>query len=65
MTSFRRTLFGYRKPEVDAAVVARDSHISGLEQQAAVLGEAKAECLDLGAAADAHFVAPSASSAAG
>jgi hypothetical protein len=42
MTSFRRTLFGYRKPEVDAAVVARDSHISGLEQQAAVLGEAKA-----------------------
>jgi hypothetical protein len=42
MTSFRRTLFGYRKPEVDAALVARDSHISGLEQQAAVLGEAKA-----------------------
>jgi hypothetical protein len=42
MTSFRRTLFGYRKPEVDAAVAARDSHISGLEQQAAVLGEAKA-----------------------
>jgi hypothetical protein len=42
MTSFRRTLFGYRKPEVDAAVVARDSHISGLEQQAAALGEAKA-----------------------
>ena len=41
MTSFRRTLFGYRKPEVDAAVAARDSHISGLEQQAAVLGEAK------------------------
>jgi hypothetical protein len=42
MTSFRRTLFGYRKPEVDAAVVARDAHISGLEQQAAALGEAKA-----------------------
>ena len=42
MTSFRRTLFGYRKPEVDAAVAARDSHISGLEQQTAVLGEAKA-----------------------
>ena len=42
MTSFRRTLFGYRKPEVDAAVAARDSHITGLEQQAAVLGEAKA-----------------------
>jgi hypothetical protein len=42
MTSFRRTLFGYRKPEVDAAVAARDSHISGLEQQAAALGDAKA-----------------------
>jgi uncharacterized coiled-coil protein SlyX len=42
MTSFRRTLFGYRKPEVDAAVAARDSQISGLEQQAAALGEAKA-----------------------
>src|SRR6201994_3712676 len=42
MTSFRRTLFGYRKPEVDAAVAARDSHITGLEQQAAALGEAKA-----------------------
>jgi hypothetical protein len=42
MASFRRTLFGYRKPEVDAAVVARDAHISGLEQQATVLGEAKA-----------------------
>jgi hypothetical protein len=42
MTSFRRTLFGYRKAEVDAAVVARDSHISSLEQQAAALGETKA-----------------------
>src|ERR1700761_5447726 len=42
MTSFRRTLFGYRKREVDAAVAARDSHISGLEQQTAALGEAKA-----------------------
>jgi hypothetical protein len=39
MTSFRRTLFGYRKPEVDAALVARDSHIAGLEQRSAVLGE--------------------------
>ncbi|MFT3865417.1 MAG: hypothetical protein QM729_14185 [Solirubrobacterales bacterium] len=43
MTSFRRALFGYRKPEVDAAVAARDSHISGLEQQAAALGEKNAE----------------------
>jgi hypothetical protein len=42
MTSFRRALFGYRKPEVDAAVAARDTHISGLEQQAAALGERNA-----------------------
>lgn len=39
MTSFRRALFGYRKPEVDAAMAARDTHIAGLEQQAATLGE--------------------------
>jgi hypothetical protein len=39
MTSFRRTLFGYRKPEVDAALAARDSHIAGLEQRSAVIGE--------------------------
>jgi hypothetical protein len=39
MTSFRWALFGYRRLEVDAAVVARDSHIVGLEQQAATLGE--------------------------
>ena len=42
MTSFRRALFGYRKPEVDAAVAARDTHITGLEQQAAALGERNA-----------------------
>lgn len=42
MTSFRRALFGYRKPEVDAAMAARDSHIDGLEQQFAVLGEQNA-----------------------
>ncbi|HEX4751836.1 MAG TPA: hypothetical protein VH268_02975 [Solirubrobacterales bacterium] len=42
MTSFRRTLFGYRKPEVDAVLTARDSHIAGLEQQTAVLGERNA-----------------------
>jgi hypothetical protein len=42
MTSFRRTLFGYRKPEVDAALIARDSHIAGLEQRSAVLGEQNA-----------------------
>lgn len=39
MTSFRWALLGYRRLEVDAAVAARDSHIAGLEQQAATLGE--------------------------
>jgi len=42
MTSFRRALFGYRKPEVDVALAARDSQISGLEQQATALGEQNA-----------------------
>jgi hypothetical protein len=42
MTSFRRALFGYRKPEVDAAMAARDSHIAGLERQSASLGEQRA-----------------------
>jgi hypothetical protein len=42
MTSFRRTLFGYRRPEVDATLAARDTHISGLEQETAALGEQKA-----------------------
>ncbi len=42
MTSFRWALFGYRRFEVDAAVTARDSHIAGLEQQAATLGERNA-----------------------
>jgi hypothetical protein len=39
MTSFRWALLGYRRLEVDAAVAARDSHIAGLEQHAATLGE--------------------------
>jgi hypothetical protein len=39
MTSFRWALFGYRRLEVDAAVAARDSHIVGLEQHAATIGE--------------------------
>ncbi len=37
MTSFRLALFGYRRPEVDAAVAVRDSHIVGLEQHSAAL----------------------------
>ncbi len=43
MTSFRWALFGYRRPEVDAALAARDSHIANLEQHAATLGEQNAE----------------------
>jgi hypothetical protein len=39
MTSFRWALFGYRRQEVDAALTARDTHIAGLEQHSAVLGE--------------------------
>jgi hypothetical protein len=42
MTSFRRSLFGYSRPEVEAALTARDSRISGLEQQGAALGEENA-----------------------
>jgi hypothetical protein len=42
MTSFRWALLGYRRFEVDAAVAARDSHIAGLEQHAATLGERNA-----------------------
>jgi hypothetical protein len=39
MTTFRRTLFGYRRPDVDTALAARDTKIAGLEQRSAVLGE--------------------------
>jgi hypothetical protein len=42
MTSFRRALFGYRRPEVDAAVAASETHIFGLERQAAALNEQNA-----------------------
>jgi hypothetical protein len=42
MTSFRRALFGYRRREVEAAVAASETHIFGLEKQAAVLGEQNA-----------------------
>ncbi len=37
MTSFKLALFGYRRPEVDAALAARDSQIVGLEQHSAAL----------------------------
>jgi hypothetical protein len=39
MTTFRRALFGYRRPEVDAAIAGRDSHLANLELHAAELGE--------------------------
>ncbi|HEY2480493.1 MAG TPA: hypothetical protein VGI17_17405 [Solirubrobacterales bacterium] len=39
MTSFKWAFFGYRRPEVDTALAARDSHIAGLEQNVANLGE--------------------------
>jgi hypothetical protein len=39
MTSFRLALFGYRRPEVEAAMIARDAHITGLEQHAAALAD--------------------------
>jgi hypothetical protein len=39
MNGFRRALFGYRCADVDAAVVARDSHIAGLEQHRSALAE--------------------------
>jgi hypothetical protein len=42
MTSFRLALFGYRRPEVDAALAARDSHLAGLEQHSAALLEQNA-----------------------
>jgi hypothetical protein len=37
MTSFKLALFGYRRPEVDAALAARDSHIAALDQHSAAL----------------------------
>jgi hypothetical protein len=30
MGSFKRSLFGYRRPEVDGAIAARDTEIMGL-----------------------------------
>jgi uncharacterized coiled-coil protein SlyX len=35
MSSFKRVLFGYRRPDVDAAISARDSRIGALEPKAA------------------------------
>ena len=43
MGSFKRALLGYRRDEVDAAVVVRDARIGALEQDAARAVEATAE----------------------
>jgi hypothetical protein len=43
MGSFKRALLGYRRDEVDAAVVVRDTRIGALEQDAARAVEATAE----------------------
>jgi hypothetical protein len=43
MTSFKRSLFGYRRPEVDTALAERDTKIAGLEQQSSVQARAIAE----------------------
>jgi hypothetical protein len=43
MGSFKRALLGYRRDEVDAAIVLRDARIGALEQDAAKAVEATAE----------------------
>jgi hypothetical protein len=54
--SFRLALFGYRRIEVDAAINARDSHIAGLEQHSAALGEQN-RTLEAQALIHAHAIA--------
>jgi hypothetical protein len=39
MNSFKRSFFGYRRPEVDAAMTARDVEIAGLKQRTAEQAE--------------------------
>ena len=39
MNSFKRSFFGYRRPEVDAAMTARDVEIAGLKQKTAEQAE--------------------------
>lgn len=38
MGSFKRALFGYRRPDVDAAISSRDTRIRGLQKKAAEAG---------------------------
>jgi hypothetical protein len=42
MGSFKRSLFGYRGPEVDAAIFARDSRIAKLRREIATQAEVEA-----------------------
>lgn len=43
MNGFRRSLFGYRRAEVEKAISSRDAQIIGFERQAAAQGETIAE----------------------
>ena len=47
MGSFKGVLFGYRRPDVDAAIFARDARIGELERQAAAAAELEAELSSL------------------
>jgi uncharacterized coiled-coil protein SlyX len=47
MGSFQRAFLGYRRPEVDAAIQARDARIEGLGRQAAEKAEIEAEMASL------------------
>jgi len=47
MGSFRRVLFGYRRPDVEAAIFARDGHIRTLERRSAECERQAAAMADL------------------
>ncbi|MFI5028514.1 MAG: hypothetical protein ACHQCF_05980 [Solirubrobacterales bacterium] len=47
MGSFQRAFLGYRRPEVDAAIQARDTRIEDLGRQAAEKAEIEAEMISL------------------
>ena len=42
MGSFQRAFLGYRRPEVDAAIEARDSHIQDLRGELTAAAEVEA-----------------------
>ena len=47
MGSFQRAFLGYRRPEVDAAITARDSHIQDLRRELSGAAEVEAELTSL------------------